>query len=103
MLDVILDFVGYFTGLANAAAPHPTDDLASVIANAELDGEPLTDFDMLGHYVIIATAGHDTTSNAIAGGLLAPARAPRPARAAAGSTPSSSTSRATRSSAGSSR
>jgi cytochrome P450 len=26
---------------------------------------------MLGHYVIIATAGHDTTSSAIAGGLLA--------------------------------
>jgi cytochrome P450 len=27
--------------------------------------------DMLGHYLIIATAGHDTTSNAIAGGLVA--------------------------------
>lgn len=26
---------------------------------------------MLGHYVIIATAGHDTTSNAIGGGLVA--------------------------------
>ena len=25
----------------------------------------------MGHYVIIATAGHDTTSNAIAGGLIA--------------------------------
>jgi cytochrome P450 len=31
----------------------------------------LADLDMLGHYVIIATAGHDTTSSAIAGGLLA--------------------------------
>ena len=27
--------------------------------------------DMLGHYLIIATAGHDTTSNSIGGGLLA--------------------------------
>jgi cytochrome P450 len=27
--------------------------------------------DTLGHYVIIATAGHDTTSSVIAGGLLA--------------------------------
>ena len=27
--------------------------------------------DMLGHYLIIATAGHDTTSNAISGGLVA--------------------------------
>ena len=71
MLHVLLDFVNYFTTLANDRRAHPTDDLASVIANAEIDGEPLADLDMLGHYVIIATAGHDTTSSAIAGGLLA--------------------------------
>src|SRR5262249_14671684 len=44
---------------------------ASVIANATIDGEPLADMDMIGHYLIIATAGHDTTSNAINDGLLA--------------------------------
>lgn len=70
-LDVLLDFVSYFTDLAAARRAHPTDDLASVIANAEIDGEPLPDLDMLGHFVIIATAGHDTTSNAIGGGVLA--------------------------------
>ena len=37
----------------------------------EVDGEPLPDMDTLGHYVIIATAGHDTTSSVIGGGLLA--------------------------------
>ena len=37
--------------------------------------------ELVGHYVIIATAGHDTTSNSIAGGLLALHRAARPARA----------------------
>jgi cytochrome P450 len=68
---VLLDFVNYFTALANDRREHPTSDLASVIANAELDGALLPDLDMLGHYVIIATAGHDTTSSAIAGGLLA--------------------------------
>ena len=71
MLDVLLDMVTYFTGLANDRRSSPTEDLASVIANAELDGCPLADMDMLGHYVIIATAGHDTTSNAIGGGMLA--------------------------------
>ncbi len=71
MLNVLLDFVNYFTALASDRRAHPTEDLASVIANAEIDGEPLADLDMLGHYVIIATAGHDTTSSAIAGGLLA--------------------------------
>jgi len=70
-LEVILDFVNYFTALANERRAEPTGDLASVIANAELDGQLLPDMDMLGHYVIIATAGHDTTSNAIGGGLLA--------------------------------
>lgn len=71
MLNVLLDFVNYFTALASDRRAHPTEDLASVIANAEIDGQPLADLDMLGHYVIIATAGHDTTSSAIAGGLLA--------------------------------
>jgi cytochrome P450 len=70
-LEVILDFVNYFTAVAQERRADPTDDLASVIANAELDGQLLPDMDMLGHYVIIATAGHDTTSNAIGGGLLA--------------------------------
>jgi cytochrome P450 len=68
---VVLDFVAYFNGLAASRRAAPTDDLASVIANAELGGQPLADMDMLGHYLIIATAGHDTTSNTIAGGLLA--------------------------------
>jgi cytochrome P450 len=70
-LAVLLDLASYFTDLAHARRAEPTSDLASVIANAELDGAPLPDLDMLGHFVIIATAGHDTTSNAIAGGLVA--------------------------------
>jgi cytochrome P450 len=68
---VILDFVNYFNELAADRRACPTTDLASVIANAEIDGCPLADMDMLGHYLIITTAGHDTTSNAIGGGLLA--------------------------------
>jgi cytochrome P450 len=71
MFAVILDFVEYFNALAGDRRAHPTADLASVIANATIDGELLADMDMLGHYLIIATAGHDTTSNAISGGLLA--------------------------------
>jgi cytochrome P450 len=71
VLDVMMDFVGYFTGLAADRRADPTEDLASVIANAQLDGSPLPDMDVMGFYLIIATAGHDTTSNSIAGGLLA--------------------------------
>jgi cytochrome P450 len=71
VLDVMMDFITYFTGLAADRRAHPTEDLASVIANAQLDGSPLPDMDVMGFYLIIATAGHDTTSNSIAGGLLA--------------------------------
>jgi cytochrome P450 len=71
MLAVLLDFVNYFTALTQDRRACPTSDLASVIANAEIDGRPLADMETLGHYLIIATAGHDTTSNAISGGLLA--------------------------------
>jgi cytochrome P450 len=70
-LTVLLDFAAYFSELAASRRAAPTNDLASVIANAEIDGRPLSAMELVGHYVVIATAGHDTTSNAIAGGFLA--------------------------------
>jgi len=57
--------------LTQSRREHPTEDLASAIANAKINGEPLTDMDTLSYYVIVASAGHDTTSAATAGGLLA--------------------------------
>jgi cytochrome P450 len=71
VLEVMVQFVTYFTELAADRRAHPTGDLASVIANAEIDGVALPDMDVMGYYLIIATAGHDTTSNSIAGGMLA--------------------------------
>ncbi len=71
MFSVLMDFVSYFTELANDRRTRPTSDLASVIANAQINGAPIADLDALGHYVIIATAGHDTTSSAIGGALVA--------------------------------
>lgn len=70
-LPVLLDFFAYFNALTADRRAHPTEDLASTIANARIDGEPLSDLDTVSYYVIIATAGHDTTSAAIGGGLQA--------------------------------
>jgi cytochrome P450 len=70
-LQVLLDFFGYFANLTASRRQQPTEDLASAIANAKIDGEPLSDVDTASYYVIIATAGHDTTSATIAGGLRA--------------------------------
>jgi cytochrome P450 len=71
LLQTLLDFFAYFQELTTARRAIPTGDLASAIANARVDGEYLSDFDTLSYYVIIATAGHDTTSSTIAGGLHA--------------------------------
>ena len=79
-MQTLQDFFQYFVALTEDRRAHPTDDLASVIANAELDGEPIGIFEAVGYYVIIATAGHDTTSSSIAGGLHALLAASRPAR-----------------------
>jgi cytochrome P450 len=70
-MQVIYDFFTYFGALIDERRARPTDDLASVIANATLDGEPLGPFQMVSYYMIIATAGHDTTSYSMAGGLQA--------------------------------
>ena len=72
----MLGFFEYFQQLAASRRANPTDDLASLIANAEINGEPVGDLGAFGLYLIIATAGHDTTSSAVAGGLEALAEHP---------------------------
>ena len=74
---VLLDFFAYFSRLTASRREHPTEDLASAIANGRIDGEPLSDVDTASYYVIVASAGHDTTKDAISGGLLALIENPR--------------------------
>jgi len=70
-MAALMDFFEYFKELTASRRANPTDDLASLIANAEVDGEPLSDVHTFSYYTIVASAGHDTTSSAIAGGLHA--------------------------------
>lgn len=65
------EFFAYFGAIAEDRRRNPRDDLASVIANASVDGNPAGVFESLSYYLGIATAGHDTTSSAMAGGLHA--------------------------------
>jgi cytochrome P450 len=67
----LLEMFEYFKALTAARREHPTEDLASAIANARIHGEPLSDIETMSYYVLIATAGHDTTSATIAGGMCA--------------------------------
>jgi cytochrome P450 len=67
----LFELFTYFNEVTASRRETPTEDLASTIANARIDGEPLSDVDTVSYYLIIATAGHDTTSATISGGLHA--------------------------------
>ena len=71
LVDTLLDFFTYFEEIVEQRRGRPSEDLAGVIANATIEGEPIGTMEAIGYYVLIATAGHDTTSSAIAGGLQA--------------------------------
>jgi cytochrome P450 len=69
--NVIADFFAYFNAVTAERRAHPGDDLATVIANGQVHGCPLGPVETASYYIIVATAGHDTTSSSIAGGLRA--------------------------------
>jgi cytochrome P450 len=68
-LAAVMDFISYFRDMTQDRRDHPTGDLASTIANGMIAGKPLEDLHTFSYYVIVATAGHDTTSSTLAGGL----------------------------------
>ncbi len=59
----------YFGAISEDRKKNPRDDLSTIIANGQIDGAPLDPVQQLSYYVIVATAGHDTTSSTVAGGL----------------------------------
>lgn len=67
----VADAFQYLGSVIAVKRARPTEDLGSAIANAEIDGKPLSLIDALSYFSLFATAGHDTASAAIAGGLLA--------------------------------
>ncbi len=63
------EFIELFMPIIEDRRKNPTDDLASVIANAQINGEPMGLMETLGYYLIVFSAGHDTTKNSLAGGF----------------------------------
>jgi cytochrome P450 len=61
----------YFSKLIAARRKEPRDDLLSVLADAEVDGERLSDADLLNFSFLLLVAGNETTRNLIALGTLA--------------------------------
>lgn len=55
--------------LATARRRHPADDILSTLVNAEINGVPLTDEQVIGFCLLLVTGGHETTSKLIANGV----------------------------------
>ena len=66
-----IDFFRLFHAIIADRRANPRDDLASVLANGRVNGEPMGLMETLGYFLITFTAGHDTTKNALVGGLQA--------------------------------
>jgi cytochrome P450 len=64
-----VDFFQLFNEIIEDRRANPRDDLASVLANARVNDEPMGPIETLGYFLIVFTAGHDTTKNALVGGL----------------------------------
>jgi cytochrome P450 len=65
------EFLELFLPIIEDRRKNPTDDLASLLANGQVGGEPMGPMETLGYYLIVFNAGHDTTKNALAGGFRA--------------------------------
>ncbi len=70
------EFMMYFNEITEDRRANPRDDLASVIANGKVFDAPLGVLEAMSYYIIVATAGHDTTSSTTAGALWALAENP---------------------------
>ncbi len=64
--SVVMDFMTYFNGITDDRRANPRSDIASIIANGKINGEPLGYLEAMSYYIIAATAGHDTTSSTTA-------------------------------------
>ena len=61
----------FFTEHIARKRREPDDSVMTTLVQAEIDGEPLPDQEILSYAVLLILAGNETTRNATSGGLLA--------------------------------
>jgi cytochrome P450 len=72
-----MNLAGMAAEIATAKRARPTDDVMSALANAQLDGVPLSDSQLGGIFLLFAVAGNDTTRNSTTFGISAFSDNPR--------------------------
>jgi cytochrome P450 len=61
--------IAFFAERLAQVRAHPGTDLVSILVESEVEGEKLTEFDILAFCFLLILAGNETTRNAISGGL----------------------------------
>ena len=75
--EVAIDeFADYFHELIDDARPTPRDDMLTRLVEAEEAGDKLSENELLSTCILLLVAGHETTVNLIANGVLALLRHP---------------------------
>ncbi len=76
MLEAFNAFNEYFHTITADRRINPRNDVATILSTATIEGAPIGEAERNAYFLIVAAAGHDTTSSAISGGLLALLRHP---------------------------
>jgi cytochrome P450 len=74
--ELAKDLFMMFSAIIADRRENPRDDLATLLANGKVNGELMGMMETLGYFLITFSAGHDTTKNALAGGICTLAQNP---------------------------
>lgn len=75
-----VEFRAYVSGHIGERRAIPRDDILSLLVHADVDGDRLTDAEIIANIQFLFVAGHETTVNLIGNGLLALLRHPEQLR-----------------------
>jgi cytochrome P450 len=68
-LEAMAEMMAYFSSAITARRTTPADDLLGALVAAEIDGEQLSDWDILGFCFVVVAGGSDTTASLISHGV----------------------------------
>jgi cytochrome P450 len=71
LASLSLEMFEYYRRIKEERVAAPTDDLYGALVRATVDGQPIGDLELVAYFLLLTSAGHDTTRNAIAGGMHA--------------------------------
>jgi cytochrome P450 len=76
VLQSVEEMVTYFGAAVAAEATRPTEGLINALVTAEVDGDRLTDEEIVANVIVTMVGGQETTTNLIGNGLLTLLRRP---------------------------